>query len=256
MKQLLPALAAVLLTAAAHAQTAGLNDFIETHKQDKGFTYAFLSKDLFEVAAKADVADQDWKKLQNVVRNIGALRILAADDLDTAPDLYRDAKTRVDADAFDELLTVRDGQDNVRIWAKSEGAVVTDLVLLVGTSNEFVLVCFAGALELNNLPELAGLLDAGSAGQLAQTAERVAAEFQVSPNPSTGVFTLRYEADADLPASMTLIDQNGRQVTSRALSGTPVQEVALRDLPSGLYWIQLKTQQGRVGVKQIQLLKK
>lgn len=257
MKQLflLPA-ALLLMASAAFAQNAGLNTFIDRHKQDPAFTYAFLSKDLFEVAAQAEIADHDWKKLQNVVKNIGSLRILAADDISNGMALYREARELVPADEFDELLTVRDGQDNVRIWAKSEEAVVTDLVLLVGTREEFVLVCFAGALELNNLSELARLFDAGGAEQLAQTAEKVAVDFQVSPNPSTGEFVLTYGDAADLPQQLSVIDQNGRYVSVLNLSGVATQPVVLRDLPSGLYWLQLKTQQGRVGVKQIQILKK
>jgi len=256
MKQLFPLFAALLLAASfAHSQNAGLNAFIDQHKQDPAFTYAFLSKDLFEVAARTEIADKDWKKLQNVVKNIGSLRILAADQISTGMALYREARELVPADEFDELLTVRDGQDNVRIWARSEEAVVTDLVLLVGTREEFVLVCFAGALELNNLSELARLFDAGSAGQLAQAAEKVAVDFQVNPNPSTGEFMLTYSNAADLPVQLSVIDQNGRYVSMLNLSGTATQRIVLQDLPTGLYWLQLKTQQGKIGIKQVQLVK-
>ena len=247
MKLFFLLLAACLLTAGVvHAQNDALGGFIEKYKSDPAFTYAFLSKDLFEVVSKADIEDKDWKKLHNVVQNIGSLHILAAD---------REALALVPADAFDELLTVRDGKDNVRIWVKEENGTVTDLVLLVGSTNTFVLVCFAGNLELGNIAELATLFEADAAEQLARSTEAVSIDFTVSPNPSSGELTVAYDDTQDVPASLSVIDQNGRQVARLSLSGIPIQRVILPGLPSGLYWVQLITRDGKVGVKQVQIAK-
>ena len=57
-------------------------------------------------------------------------------------------------------------------------------MLLVGAPEEFVLVCFAGALELGNLAELARLFDANAAEDLVSAAKAVATDFQIGPNPS------------------------------------------------------------------------
>lgn len=256
MKHFFLLLAACLLTAhLTHAQNNAFDGFIEKYKSDKAFTYAFLSKDLFEVVSKANIEDKDWKKLHNVVQNIGSLRILAADSIQDGLPLYKEALALVPADEFDELLTVRDGKDNVRIWAKEDNSVVTDLVLLVGSSDEFVLVCFAGNLELGNIAELAALFEAGEAEQLARSTEAVSIDFSVSPNPSSGELTVTYDDTQDVPAYLSVIDQNGRQVAYLTLSGIPIQRVILPELPSGLYWVQLKTRDGKVGVRQVQIVK-
>lgn len=245
----------MLLLQTASSQHEALNNFVEQHKSDKAFTYAFLSKDLFEVAIKTNVEDKDWKRLHNVVKNIGSLSILAADSLQNALALYKEVLGLVPTSEFDELLTVRDGKDNVRIWAKEEEGTVTDLVLLVGSPDAFVLVCFAGNLELGNIAELAELFEAGEAEQLARTTEAVAVDFQISPNPGANEFTLAYTGEQDAPALLSVIGQNGRQVAQLSLSGIPIQQVFLPELPSGLYWVQLKTQSGKVGVKQVQVVK-
>lgn len=256
MKQLFLLFAATMLTTGlAYGQNDALNRFMEKHKSDPTVTYAYLTKDLFEVVSEAGIADKDWKKLHNVIKNIGSLSILAADSIHTGLQLYREARALVPAVEFDELLTVRDDQTKVDIWAKSEEDVVTDLILLVGTPEEFVLVCFAGNLELGNISELHRLFDAEAAEQLARTTETVAVEFRISPNPSNGVFTLTLADNADSPVSLSVIDQNGRQVSERRLSGGVAEEIRLRDLPAGNYWLQVKTQKGRVGVKPIQIYK-
>lgn len=256
MKHAFLLVAAILWAAVlANAQSSALTGFIENHKQDKGVTYAFLSKDLFEVVSKSNVSDTDWKRLQNVVKNLGSLSILAADGITDGVALYQEARVLVPTDDFDELLTVRDGKENVRIWAKVEGATITDLILLLGSPEEFVLICFSGTIELNNLQELAGLFDAGSATQLARSTEAVAIDFQISPNPNNGEFTILYPGGQDTPVMMSILDQNGRQLSVQNLATAAHQQVTLRDLPNGNYWLQLKTKQGQVGVKQIQVVK-
>jgi len=247
-------LAIPLFSPAIFAQNTEIQGFIEQHKSDKGFTYAFLSKDLFEVATKTSIKNEDWNGLHNVIKNIGSLSILAAEDIKNGVPLYKEVRELIPNNEFDELLTVRDGNENVRIWAKSEENMVTDLVLLVGSPDEFVLVCFAGNLELGNIAQLAELFEAGQVRQLAQTSQAVAIDFGINPNPSNGQFTLSYSEAQDTPTLLTVMDQNGRQISSLGLSGTPTQEVMLQNLPNGTYWVQLKTQNGKVGIKQVQIV--
>lgn len=256
MKQLFLSIATLALTTtASFSQSTALQDFIDKYKNEAPFSYAFLSKDMFDVAMKQNVEDSDWKKLHNVVRNIGSLSILVADSIETGAALYKEALSAVPVDDFDPLLTVQDGKDRVRIWVREEEAVLSDLVLLVGTTDEFVLVCFSGNLELNNLTELLGLFDANSAAQLAKTSQALSADFGISPNPNSGTFTLSFESPSDKASQLTVLDQNGRQLSVINLSGAASQTVSVVELPTGVYWAQLKTEQGKVGVKQLQIMK-
>ena len=248
-------LAISLYSPTLSGQNDGLTNFIEQHKSAQGFTYAFLSKDLFEVATQSNLKNEDWRGLHHVVKNMGSLRILAAEKLENARPLYQEAKALVPSDEFDELLTVRDGSENVRIWAKSEETMVTDLILLVGSQDEFVLVCFAGNLELGNVADLANLFEAGKVAQLAHTSETVAIDFGISPNPNNGQFSLSYSDEQDLPAQLLVMDQNGRSVSTLNLSASAAQDVSLQNLSAGIYWVQLKTQNGKIGMKQVQVIK-
>ena len=244
-----------LSAASALAQNDIFQNFIEKHKHDLGITYAYLSKDLFEVVTETNIKEKDWKKLHNAIKNIGSLSILAGDSIENGLSLYREVRGLVASDTFDELLTVRDADDKVHIWAKSEDDLVTDLILLVGSVDEFVLVCFAGALELGNIAELSRLFEAGAAEELVRSSEAVAVNFIVSPNPNNGVFRLNFAGQEDMPVLLSVIDQSGRQLSSIRLVGDVAQEVRLNDLPSGNYWIQLKTQKGRIGVKPLRVIR-
>lgn len=256
MKKIHLVIAALCLAGTfVHAQQQALDSFIDKYKHDEAFSFAFLSKDMFEAATEFTVEEKDWKKLHNVVRNIGSLRILAADSLAQGRSLFREALGCVPRESVDELLTVRDGQEDVRIWVREENAVVSDLILLVGSPDEFVLICFSGNLELNNLGELAQLFDAESAEDLARTSRALAPEFRLSPNPSDGAFLLSCPADQGLPTRMTVVDAQGRLLLTHNLASVDSQEISLRELPAGLYWIQLETDKGRIGAKQVQIVR-
>jgi Domain of unknown function (DUF4252)/Secretion system C-terminal sorting domain len=257
MKHIFLSLFALLQMAVlTQAQTSALFDFVDKHKVNPDFTYAFLSKDLFEVASRSTVEDQDWRKLQQVVRNLGSLRILAADSLPDAPVFYREALACVTDPELETLIAVKDGQDRVRVWTKESDGVVSDLVLLIGTSDAFVLGHFTGNLELGNLSDLAALLQAPEAVDLARTSNAVALPLAVFPNPTAGAITLQLDEKA-LRESVTLsvFDQQGRLLTTQPLmSGTTTWD-GLREYANGIYWVQVTTQSGRVGVVQVQLQK-
>lgn len=254
MKKINLLLCLVLLAVCpAIAQNDALNRFIDKHKSDKSFTFAYLSKDLFEVVSASDIADKDWKKLHNVVKNIGSLCILAADSITNGTALYKETLRLVPVDEFDVLLTVQDGPTNVRIWSRDDDEIVTDLVMLVGSPEEFVLICFAGKLELGNISELVRLFDADEVEHLARATQTVALDFRISPNPNNGKFNLSGTDAKDPFLSLSVTDQNGRLFSSLNLSGDLVQQVILPDLPSGLYWLQVKSQSGKIGVKQLHI---
>lgn len=257
MKQFLfGAFAFALLSPTLTAQNFPLQEFIEQHKNDPGVSHAFLSKDLFEVTTKSKLNNETWNGLHQVVKNLGSLHILAADSIPKALDYYKEVMAIIPDHEFDELLTVRHDSENVRIWAKSEEGLVTDLVLLVGSAREFVLVCFAGNLELGNIGALAELFEAKEVEQLTKASIAVSVDFSISPNPSQGEFMLSYFEEQDSPASIIIMDQSGRLVTNLILSGASSQQIILPDLSSGTYWLQLKTKQGKIGLKQFQLIKR
>jgi Domain of unknown function (DUF4252)/Secretion system C-terminal sorting domain len=255
MKQLLYAFVALSFLGPSLFAQNTMQAFIEKYKQKPNFSFAYITKDLYENATKFEVKEKDWKKVQQVVKDMGSLTILAADDLKNAKKVYQEAISMVSQTDMDELLNVRDGDEKVQIWVKDEGNNVSQLVLLVGESDEFVLVSFYGQIELTKLAQLGEILDADASEELVKTAAAVSIDFTISPNPVQNEFVLNYNNDKDQPVQLTVTDNNGRAITQIKTSGDAVQTLQMGDVPQGTYWVQLKTTQGKVGVRQIQVVK-
>ena len=96
----------------------------------------------------------------DLIKGITGLRILAKDKGDGTK-LYNEAFSKISNNGFEELLTVRDGGENVRFMVR-EGKtpdIINQLVLLVGGSDDFVLMDLTGVLNLKTIGKLSKSID-------------------------------------------------------------------------------------------------
>lgn len=160
MKKMILLLSLFLMTAAtAFSQNDAINRFFNQYMDDERFTVVFISPKMFNLVSKISTDDEDWENFREVVGGLTGLRVLTADSIDTGLTLYKEALSKVPANEYAELLTVRDGKENVRIWVKDSGNVIHELLLLVGAPDEFVLLSLTGQIDLDKISELSKDLD-------------------------------------------------------------------------------------------------
>jgi hypothetical protein len=149
-----------------HAQTDAITRFFSKYSEDERFTTVFISQKMFQLVAKVETDDEDWNKMRDVVKDLGGLRILTCDTLIDGVQLYKEALGKVPISEYSELLTVRDGQENVRIWIKEQGNTINELLLLVGAPDEFVMLSFVGKIDVDKISSLSKTLDVKGAEHL------------------------------------------------------------------------------------------
>lgn len=141
------------------AQNDAINRFFTQYMDDERFTVVFVSPKMFSLVSKISTDDPDWEKFRDVVGGLTGLRVLTSDGIEDGMKLYKEALAKVPATEYDELLTVRDGKENVRIWVKDSGNIINELLLLVGAPDEFVLVSLTGTIDLDKISNLSKGLD-------------------------------------------------------------------------------------------------
>ncbi len=158
MRFLIASFFTLLFLQSGISQVNSLDQFFNTYQEDPDFTVVSISPKLFQMFSKLDL-DEESEDLKSLVSSINSLRILVRDSMD-GRGLYEDAFTQLSNDSFDELLTVRDGSENVRFLIR-EGSndIIKQLVLLVGGANEFVLLDIAGNIDLQTVGKLGKTLD-------------------------------------------------------------------------------------------------
>lgn len=150
----------------ANAQNDAITRFFNQYADDERFTVVYVAPKLFQLVAKVETDDEDWNNIREVVKDLGGLRVLVADSIADGLALYKAALSKVPASEYSELLTVRDNNENVRIWTKDSGNIIEELLLLVGKPDEFVLLSFTGKIDLDKISALSKVLDVKGADEL------------------------------------------------------------------------------------------
>jgi hypothetical protein len=149
-----------------HAQNDAITRFFSKYSEEERFTTVYVSQKMFQLVAKVETDDADWNSMREVIKDLGGLRVLTCDSITDGVQLYKEALSKVPQNEYSELLTVRDGQENVRIWVKDQGSIINELLLLVGAPDEFVLLSFVGKIDLEKIGSLSKTLDIKGAEHL------------------------------------------------------------------------------------------
>jgi predicted nuclease of predicted toxin-antitoxin system len=142
-----------------HAQNDAISRFFSKYADEERFTVVYISPKMFQMVAKIETDDPDWNKFRSVVSKLGGLRVLSADSISDGLALYKEALNKVPINEYSELITVRDGKENVRIWTKDHDNSIDELLLLVGSPSQFVMLSFTGNIDLDQISTLSKSLD-------------------------------------------------------------------------------------------------
>ena len=143
-----------------YAQHSALDQFFSAHQDDTAFTVVNISPKMFQMISRIDVEEDGNGEISELIKGITGLRILVKDTGDGTK-LYEDAFSKISKNGFEELLTVRDKGENIRFMVK-EGAsadIIKQLVLLVGGTDDFVLLDLTGNINLKTIGKLCRSLD-------------------------------------------------------------------------------------------------
>lgn len=146
------------------AQADAIDRFFSEYEEDPSFTVVYVSPKMFQMISKVTGdADMD-EEIKDVIKDLRGLKILTTST--DAREVYKDAKSKISTTDYEVLLTARDDGQNVRFLTKTTGDIVNELLLLVGGSDEFVLMSFVGDLDLDKIARLASKLDLDGAEHL------------------------------------------------------------------------------------------
>lgn len=156
-----------ILPAAAQEKTELPKDAISTYfsefVDDPNFDAVYVSGKIFELFNDSkinidDLDDEETKAILDVVRDVQGIRILHTDR--GAQRLYEMAKKRIPTNNYELLFKVRtqDG-DNIEAFIQDENAVISELFMLIGGPDTFVLLSFVGSIDLTKIAALQEVLD-------------------------------------------------------------------------------------------------
>jgi hypothetical protein len=151
-KTMLTALALCVGTG-VFAQDDAIGKFFGKYVDDDRFTVVTISPRMFHLMAKVnwDTVSQDVKQ---TLQNIQSFRLLSTE---TTPRVfYKEALSLFDKSQYEELLTVRDKNEDTRFLVREAGGVIKELVMVSVDDTSFTVLNFVGIIDLDALSKFSG----------------------------------------------------------------------------------------------------
>ena len=145
----------LLLATGIFAQDDAIGKFFGKYMEDSRFTLVSVSPKMFRLLAKANW-DSIPADLKQTVTRLYSLRILSTET--TPRQFYKEALSRIDMKEYEELITVREKNENVHFVVKESGGTIHELLMIAVDEGDFTLMSFVGDIDLDKLSKLSSSL--------------------------------------------------------------------------------------------------
>jgi hypothetical protein len=147
-----------LFVGSAYGQEDAITKYFNQYRDDDRFTMVSINKKMFELIANVAEEDVDNEVLE-MISKMDGLKILTTEDQPRS--FYKEAISTLNTKEYEELMTVRDKDQDIRFMVKDSdgGKIVDELLLLVGGDDEFVFLSFVGKIYLSKIGKLAKSMD-------------------------------------------------------------------------------------------------
>jgi len=131
--------------------------FFLKYQDDPSFTVINVTPKMFSMFSKVSVNDPDFKKVSTVVSKLKGLRILVKEETKDGAKLFKEASSFLSSSDLEELMTIRSKDADVKFMVKENAkGNISELIMLVGSPDEFVALSIFGEINLSELSEIAG----------------------------------------------------------------------------------------------------
>jgi len=149
MKKILAIMVLAALPMFLNAQDL-IDGLFDKYQGTKGFTTVVINSAMFDIAAAID-DDQDLQKMKGMIDNI---RIITMDNSNSEINFYDEMKSQINSKPYVELMTVKEHDNDVVFYVKYAGKEIEELLLVVGGSEDNVVLSITGKMNLKELASI------------------------------------------------------------------------------------------------------
>ena len=153
MKKVIVGLVMITASFAVQAQDA-VSKFFSKYQNDESFSQVNISSKMFSLMANLDVENPEDQEVVNMISKIKGLRILAKEQARNSRELYKEALALIPQKDFEELMTVRDKDKDMKFFIKESGGKISELVMIAGGNEEFMVLSLFGEIDLKQVSKI------------------------------------------------------------------------------------------------------
>jgi hypothetical protein len=135
-----------------------VDQLFEKYSDQEDFTSIELTKGLFELFSEIEADDPDFDDFQKAVKGLESIKILAYSVEEGSykmKEKFRDdIMASIPFKEYKELMVIKDPDANVNFYAKHEGQMISEMIMIVDGDDEAVLLSMSGNIDLSSVAKL------------------------------------------------------------------------------------------------------
>ncbi len=151
-------LAIMLSMPAIFAQSKAVQNIFDKYELDENFTRVSVSQQMFDLFIELDSENEVEQEVLDAIAKLEGLKVLFRDDQNGMP-LFKESLTAVKGAGYEELMSVDDKQERVRFMIKRDGKQISELLMVMGGSNEFAIMTLFGEIDLKAISKMARVME-------------------------------------------------------------------------------------------------
>lgn len=151
-KQAMILILLAVLPLSLQAQKSPVDELFARYDGKEGFTSVYISSKMFSLLSRIDSDDEEFR---NLVTRIKGIRILSIDSArnSSGVNLAAELMPKLKHNGYEELMTVKEENDNVFFMIREVGGRIAELVMVTGGEGSSV-VSIQGDLDLKTIASL------------------------------------------------------------------------------------------------------
>jgi hypothetical protein len=143
----------------AFAQSDAITKFFSKYQSDETFSQVTVSSKMFGLFTDMEMEDPDDQEVLNAISKLKGLRILAKEDARNARNLYTEAMSLIPSKEYEELMSIRDKDKDMKFFIKEAGGKISELVMVAGGNEDFMVLSLFGEIDLKQVSKIGKKMD-------------------------------------------------------------------------------------------------
>ncbi len=165
MKKIIIVALMMIAVNGAFAQDA-ISKFFSKYQDDESFTQVTVSSKMFSLFTNMEVDSPEDKEVLEAISKLKGLRILGKENTSDARKLYKEAFALIPMKEFEELMTVRDKDQDFKFLIKESGGKISELLMIMGGTDDFMVMSLFGEIDLKQVSHLGKKMNVGGLEKL------------------------------------------------------------------------------------------
>ena len=154
MKKIIAIIIIMAVGTGVYAQGESVSKFFAKYATDESFTTATISSKMFSLITNMDVESPEDKEIVDAISKLKGLKVLGKENSSDARSLYKEAYGLVTTKEYEELMSVRDKDKDMKFFIRESGGKINELLMVMGGKDDFMLLSLFGEIDLKQISRI------------------------------------------------------------------------------------------------------